>query len=92
MRLIDADDLIDFLDVGHLRTTSELCYSENDVMNLLLHAPTIEAVPVVQAHWHSIYTNNLGVKVGFCSNCGYQKEVVNNFCGNCGAKMKGGVE
>lgn len=53
---------------------------------------TIEAVPVVKAHWHSIYTNNMGVKVGFCSNCGHQKEVVNNYCGNCGAKMEEGAE
>lgn len=40
-RLIDADALIDFLDVGHLRHPSELCFSEVDVANLLLHAPTI---------------------------------------------------
>ena len=54
-------------------------------------APTIEAVPVVHAEWHSVYTNNSCAKVGFCSNCGYQKEV-DNFCGNCGAMMKGGAE
>ena len=41
MRLIDADALIDFLDVGHLRHPSELCFSEVDVTNLLLHAPTL---------------------------------------------------
>jgi hypothetical protein len=40
-RLIDADALLDFLDVGHLRHPSELCFSEIDVANLLLHAPTI---------------------------------------------------
>ena len=40
-RYIDADALIDFLDVGHLRHPSELCFSEVDVANLLLHAPTI---------------------------------------------------
>ena len=40
-RYIDADVLIDFLDVGHLRHPSELCFSEVDVANLLLHAPTI---------------------------------------------------
>ena len=47
-RLIDANKLIDFIDVGHLRHPGELCYSEVDVANLLLHAPTINAVEVVR--------------------------------------------
>ena len=47
-RLIDANKLIDFIDVGHLRHPGELCYSEIDVANLLLHAPTINAVEVVR--------------------------------------------
>ena len=54
-RLIDANKLIDFIDVGHLRHPGELRYSEVDVVNLLLHAPTIDAVPVVRCrkckHW-----------------------------------------
>ena len=55
-RLIDADKLIDFIDVGHLRHSGALCYSEIDVANLLLHAPTVDAGPVVRCrdckHWH----------------------------------------
>ena len=47
-RLIDADKLIDFVDVGHLRHPGELCYSEVDVANLLLHAPTVDAVEVLR--------------------------------------------
>ena len=47
-RLVDANKLIDFIDVGHLRHPGELCYSEVDVANLLLHAPTINAVEVVR--------------------------------------------
>ena len=47
-RLIDADKLLDFIDVGHLRHSGELCYSETDVANLLLHAPTVDAGPVVR--------------------------------------------
>ena len=47
-RLIDANKLIDFIDVGHLRNPGELCYSEVDVVNLLLHAPTVDAVEVVR--------------------------------------------
>lgn len=48
VRLVDADKLIDFIDVGHLRHPGELCYSEVDVANLLLHAPTVDAVEVVR--------------------------------------------
>ena len=47
-RLIDADKLIDFIDIGHLRHSGELCYSEIDVANLLLHAPTVDAVEIVR--------------------------------------------
>ena len=47
-RLIDANKLIDFIDVGHLRQPGELCYSEVDVVNLLSHAPTVDAVEVVR--------------------------------------------
>ena len=47
-RLIDANKLIDFIDVGHLRHPGELCYSEVDVANILLHAPTGDVVPVVR--------------------------------------------
>ena len=54
-RLVDANKLIDFIDVGHLRHPGELCYSEVDVANILLHAPTVDAVPVVRCreckHW-----------------------------------------
>ena len=40
MRLIDADKLLDFIDVGHLRHPSELCYSEMDLVNMINHMPT----------------------------------------------------
>ena len=53
-RLIDANKLIDFIDVGHLRHQGELCYSEVDVANLLLQAPTINAVEVVRC-WECKY-------------------------------------
>ena len=62
-RLIDANKLIDFIDVGHLRHPGELCYSEVDVANLLLHAPTVDAVEVVRCQDCLCYTpvdNNTG--------------------------------
>ena len=61
-RLVDANKLIDFIDVGHLRQPGELCWSELDVANLLLNAPTINAAEVVRCRecksWHE--------ETGFC--------------------------
>lgn len=39
-KLIDADALIEFIDVGHLRHPGKLAFSELDVVNMLNHAPT----------------------------------------------------
>ena len=56
MDLISREALIDFIDPGHLRHPGELCFSEIDVVNMLNHAPTIDAVPVVRCkdckHYH----------------------------------------
>lgn len=55
MRLIDVDDLIDFIDMGHLRNPLESCFSERDVVCMLESRPTVDAVPVVRCreckHW-----------------------------------------
>lgn len=48
MRLIDVDDLIDFIDMGHLRNPLESCFSERDVVCMLESRPTVDAVPVVR--------------------------------------------
>ena len=80
-RLIDANKLIDFIDVGHLRHPGELCYSEVDVANILLHAPTIDAVPIVRCEKCVLHRNCTtedsfafaGIKNPFCC-VGKQKE------------------
>ena len=65
-RLVDANKLIDFIDVGHLRHPGELCYSEVDVANILLHAPTVDAVPVVRCRECKHYElNAMGEKSCF---------------------------
>ena len=55
MRLIDVDDVIDFIDMGHLRNPLESCFSERDVVCMLESRPTVDAVPVVRCreckHW-----------------------------------------
>ena len=48
MRLIDADALLDFLDVGHLRPPTEICFSEVMMKNIIELMPTVDAVPVVR--------------------------------------------
>ena len=47
-RLIDADALIEFIDVGHLRNPLQSCFSERDVVDMLESRPTIDAVAVVR--------------------------------------------
>ena len=85
MRLIDADKLIDFIDIGHLRHSGELCYSETEVANLLLHAPTVDAVKVVRcrdcAVPHNKYTgcpelNGLVTPSDFYCPFGERKKVI----------------
>lgn len=43
-RYIDADALIDFLDIGHLRHSDYLSFSEVEVANILLHAHTADVL------------------------------------------------
>lgn len=40
-RYIDADKFIEWLDVGHLRSPSEKCLSENDVKAMIELQPTV---------------------------------------------------
>lgn len=47
MRLIDADKFIRWIDLGHLRHPSELCFSEVDVVNMINHQPTAYDVKAV---------------------------------------------
>ena len=97
MRLIDADALLDFLDVGHLRPPTEICFSELMMKNIIELMPTVEAVPVKHGHWISKqdeYDENYVI----CSICGdeYTEDDLHlnswfkqyfKYCPTCGAKM-----
>lgn len=48
MRLIDADAMKRYIDCGHLRSPTETCFSELDVVRMLDRQPTIDAVEVVR--------------------------------------------
>ncbi len=85
MRLIDAEalqkeDFTDFfIDVRDAKVFEDI----------IDHAPTIEAKPVVHAHWEGGIVTFL-----HCSNCGekalgtcFEEEFMSNYCPNCGALM-----
>lgn len=87
-RLIDADALLDFLDVGHLRPPTEICFSELMMKNIIELMPTVDAVPVRHAYWirHEDWEEEGGC--GWeCSECGMGSEVDYKFCMRCGARM-----
>ena len=48
MRLIDANAFKDYIDCGHLRPPTKVCFSELDVCNMIDKRPTIDAVEVVR--------------------------------------------
>lgn len=55
MRLIDADEFIRWIDLGHLRHPSELCFSELDVVNMINHQPTAYNVGAVLSELEKNY-------------------------------------
>lgn len=91
-RLIDADALLDFLDVGHLRPPTEICFSELMMKNIIDIQPTIDAVPVRHGKWIDMDEQSYTWKVR-CSCCGYERSMLStqgtypNYCENCGARM-----
>ena len=58
-RYIDADALIDFIAPGHLRSPTEICFSENMVKNIVDLMPTADVVEVVRCReckrWNTVF-------------------------------------
>lgn len=76
MRLIDADKLY-------------LPYEEIASRMSVHYAPTVDAVPVVHAHWIKNSGDSYTVK---CSNCKSERILADSwfeYCPKCGAKMDG---
>ena len=46
--LIDRDAMKKYIDLGHLRSPTEICLSELNVIRMLDAQPAIDAVPVVR--------------------------------------------
>ena len=83
-RLIDADAIIDFIDMGHTRNPLETCFSERDVVDMLESAPTVDAVPVSELEKlrDYLYAEDLIFMRGLAE--------LNKLIANCGAKMDEG--
>ena len=65
MRLVDADDLL--IDLNNF-VSYETAYEYEEVKECVLSAPTIEAEPIIHAHWVT-RSDNCGMFY-CCSNCG----------------------
>jgi hypothetical protein len=102
MRLIDAEpwaesiqkDFCDGCDnYGGVRCS---CCKVEDILVALEEAPTIEAKPVVCAHWEKpTYINGRAFSICHCSACeGIPCGIDENtkYCPNCGAQMDEGVK
>ena len=98
-RLIRESDVIklidEWLDNYPLpRHVEKGLVSHEELLAYIAEAPTIEAKPVVHAHWEStIYTvekapGEIRKIVGYrCGNCGRIIEEFENYCPSCGAEM-----
>ena len=80
-RLIDADAIIDFIDMGHTQNPLETCFSERDVVDMLESAPTVDAVEVSELEKlrDYLYAEDLIFMRGIAE--------LNKLIANCGAKM-----
>ena len=84
MRLIDADALIDYLQMMPI----DLGYREvEEIKGYARSMPTMDAVPVAHAHW--IYVE-LGTPTRWsyrCSNCSRLSGYPSEYCPFCGVNM-----
>ena len=92
MRLIDADKITESNELAKKIEIMNLTpyINVDDLLEFVDKLPTIEAVPVVEAEWIEVGVT-CGITILKCSNCGKEHPRLHeNFCRDCGAKMKGG--
>jgi rubrerythrin len=89
-KYIDADAFIRFIDCGHLRPPTELCFSEKDVVDMINKLPAADVRENVHGNWITETNHGLGVHTIRCDNCGHCEVSIStpNFCPNCGADMR----
>lgn len=90
MRPIDAEALEEKIEnlITRFKALGRKQVAEdyNFVLTVLSTAPTIEAKPVVHAHWEYIGESD-GKKIYCCTNCKTNICGTGNYCKECGAQM-----
>lgn len=92
MRLADMDAFKNWIDCGHLRNPTELCFSELDVIRMIDKQPTVDAEPVRHGEWIEVgsYDEDGYYDIEYkCTECGRVVWDKQPYC-HCGAKMDGG--
>lgn len=74
MRYIDADELIDFIDCGHLRPPTELAFSDLDVIEMINKQPTADVVEVIRCKDCKYFKSTV------CPLCSIQDPALNDYC------------
>jgi hypothetical protein len=92
MRLIDADAFKEHLEESYEYTElSEVIEMLNNAPTIIWCSETSDGLPLMDLRPRPKGEWKLHGMIWYCSNCGKDCEQGgNNFCGNCGAKMKGG--
>jgi hypothetical protein len=94
MRLIDADAL----EISMIETIARMMVTkrwmrrdkenEDEIINVIHSAPTIEAEPVWHGHWRKILVpKKWNGPVVRCSECNFGGYTGSKYCPDCGAKM-----
>lgn len=102
-KYIDVEKLKSFIDCGHLRRPTEICFSELDVCNMIDKQPNADVAEVKHGRWidNTYYAMHSDSREGFfpdddyicCSNCHFSLNKLDNCveefvcCPYCGAKM-----
>lgn len=83
MRLIDADNLLAYIkeDAKLVASCGEE-HTADDIVSIIMTAPTIDAEPVRHGRWERRYKNYWAH-----SSCACLSPHETNYCHRCGAKM-----
>ena len=98
MDLIDRGQAVAYLEKHKelARANMILLAADEDAIIKFLktQCKTVDAVPVVHAHWvmRDVVARTPFGRNCFCSSCGYEPIEQGRHCPNCGAKMDGGEQ
>lgn len=88
MRLIDADELMETLELDCHNNGEGMTSEEEWVAEAIMNAPTIEAEPVRRGRWNVKDDPHTSWYKVACSECGFGGVVTWDYCPQCGARME----